>query len=297
MAGWILYNKGLDKRPQIVRTMSACSLDRWRAVGAWLTLWEWADDVTEDGFVPHVTPADVDTIVGVPGFFAVGVEVGWLAQVTGGIRLVDFTEYNTDSAKKRAKDAKRKARVRNVSADSRTERGQMSATSRTERGATEHNSTDTKESQDKTHVDADASTPVCQPPKPEFSNRVERIYEACTWRKEKPREAKKAIVKAGKRVAARYLGDADKAFEFLMARVLAYAKSPYVQTTDRQYLPLPASWFNADRFDDPDDAWNQTRKETTNGTVNRSGRRADGTGTRPGEYEEPRLALRVLNED
>lgn len=142
MAGWILYNKGLDKRPQIVRTMSACSLDRWRAVGAWLTLWEWADDVTEDGFVPHVTPADVDTIVGVPGFFAVGVEVGWLSQVTGGIRLVDFTEYNTDSAKKRAKDAKRKARVRNVSADSRTERGQMSESSRTNRGATEHNRTE-----------------------------------------------------------------------------------------------------------------------------------------------------------
>lgn len=152
MAGWILYNKGLDRKPQVVRTMSALRVDKWRAVGAWLTLWEWADDVTEDGFVPHVSPDDVDAMIGLPGFFAVGVQVGWLAQEDGGIRLVGFTEYNTDSAKKRAKDAKRKARtrvsspqtapVRDLSATSRTERGQMSEVSRTNRGATEHNSTE-----------------------------------------------------------------------------------------------------------------------------------------------------------
>lgn len=144
MAGWILYNKGLDRRPQVVRTMSALRVDKWRAVGAWITLWEWADDVTEDGHVPHVSPDDVDAIVGLPGFFAVGVEVGWLAQTPTGIQLVDFTEYNTDSAKKRAKDAKRKSRVRNVSADSRTDRGQMSASSRTKLGATEQNITEEK---------------------------------------------------------------------------------------------------------------------------------------------------------
>ena len=42
MAGWILYNKGLDRKPQVVRTMSAFGLTREsRRRGS---LWEWADD-------------------------------------------------------------------------------------------------------------------------------------------------------------------------------------------------------------------------------------------------------------
>jgi len=141
--------------------------------------------------------------------------------------------------------------------------------------------------QGKDSVDAVASTPVV--PRPEFSQRVEAIYDACTWRKEKPREAKKAIEKAGKRVAAQYLGDRDKAFEFLMARVLAYAKSPLVATTPKQFLPLPASWFNADKFDESDTIWNTPRQEQTNGK--QPTRRADGT--RASEYDEPELAANL----
>lgn len=287
---WIRLNKGFITKPEVIRTAVALKVDKWRAACAWITILDWADDLTEDGFVPRMDGDAIDAIVELPGFFAVACAVEWMAAEGDGVRFINYTRYNTKSAKARSVDAKRQARKRcrgRNSDETRTKLGRISDDTRTDLRATETlTGTDTEKTEN-AYVDADASTHAVEQPRPEFSQRVEAIYDACTWRKEKPREAKKAIAKAGKRVAARYFGDKDKAFEFLMARVLAYAKSPYVQTTDRQFLPLPASWFNADRFDDPDEAWNQTRKESTNGHSSKSTRRADGT--RPGEYEEHEL--------
>lgn len=272
-------------------TVALCVTGLMRVWGA---VSETADRNGDDATMANASLEALDCISGLPGFGAAMASVKWV--VVEGTSLV-FPKFLQDNTLKRERSdtAERQRRYRERQAQTGGALRNGNVTRVTKRR--EEESREEPKAQDTIHVDSDESTRVVEAAKPEFSGRVERIYDACTWRKEKPREAKKAIVKAGKRVTARFLGDADKAFEFLMARVLAYAKSPYVASTDRQYLPLPASWFNAGRYDDPDDAWNQTRKDATNGTVNRSCRRADGSGTRPGEYEEPRLALKVLNED
>lgn len=281
---WIRLNKGFITKPEVVRTAVALKVDKWRAAGAWITILDWADDLTEDGFIPRLDGDAIDAIVDLPGFFAVACAVGWMAVDADGVRFLNYTRYNTKSAKARSVDAKRQAKKRHRgqnSDETRTELGHNSDETRTKVRATYTETvTDTEDKEPKDiSVDADASTAAVRP---EFSARVERIYDACTWRKEKPREAKKAIEKAGKRVAARYFGDKDEAFKFLMDRVLAYAKSPLAQTTPKQFLPLPASWFNADKFDESDTIWNMPRTEQTNGK--QPTRRTDGT--RPGEYDE-----------
>lgn len=288
---------GLDDSDRSARAVSFMLVEVWGLV------MEQGERDGEDAILMHANLQTLDRVIDTPKFGEAMAQVGWVSSATvDGKRCLRFPNLLRDNKlvkEQRRDNAERQRKYREKSRQNHTTDGISDRNAL--RGVTSNGADKIREireepkTENQTHVDSDESTPVRGEPKPEFSQRVERIYDACTWRKEKPREAKKAIVKAGKRVTARYLGDADKAFEFLMARVLAYAKSQYVQTTDRQYLPLPASWFNADRFDDPDEAWNQTRKESTNGTVNRSGRRADGT--RNGEYEEPRLALKVINED
>lgn len=273
-------------------------------VEVWGLVMEQGNRDGDDAILYHATLATLDRVCDTTGFGEAMAGIDWVKLDTfNGKRCLRFPKLLRDNklvSEQRNENAERQRKYRDKSRQTeppedisgRNALREVTCSALhevTRNGADKRDKTDKRDTKDTTHVDADASTPVCGVPKPEFSQRVERIYDACTWRKEKPREAKKAIVKAGKRVAARYFGDADKAFEYLMARVLAYAKSPYVASTDRQYLPLPASWFNADRFDDPDDAWNQTRKEATNG--NRPTRRADGT--REHEYAEPGLLSNI----
>lgn len=242
----------------------------------WGAVSETADRDGDDAVMTHASLEALECIAGVPGFGQSMAHVKWV--VVRGNDLV-FPKFLKDNTLKRERsdtaERQRRYRERQANKVGALRNGDVTrVTKRREEEIREEQST-----KDKDSVDADASTAAVRP---EFSARVERIYDACIWRKEKPREAKKAIEKAGKRVAARYFGDKDEAFKFLMDRVLAYAKSPLAQTTPKQFLPLPASWFNADKFDESDTIWNTPRTEQTNGK--QPTRRADGT--RPGEYDE-----------
>jgi hypothetical protein len=70
---------------------------------------------------------------------------------------------------------------------------------------------------------------------------VDGIYQAYP-RKRAPRNAKKAIAAALKRIAPKH--DA----EWMLGQVRRYAETREGQ--DPQYTPYPATWFNRDRFDD-----------------------------------------------
>jgi len=274
---WIRLNKGFITKPEVVRTAVALKVDKWRAAGAWITILDWADDLTEDGFIPRLDGDAIDAIVDLPGFFAVACAVGWMAVDADGVRFLNYTRYNTKSAKARSVDAKRQAKKRHRgqnSDETRTELGHNSDETRTKVRATYTETvTDTRTSKSSQSVDPnaqahlprrDASASLVESAaKPEFSSRVEAIYNACTWKRDKPRTAKKAIQAAGRRVTARYLGDSDKAMAYLLERVKAYAGSVLVATTPKQYLPGPAPWFNGDKFDEPDEEWAQARNAGT----------------------------------
>lgn len=87
---------------------------------------------------------------------------------------------------------------------------------------------------------------------------LDRIYQAYP-RKEKPKAAKAAIERAVRAVSQRESMTPAEAADWMHARVVAYADSPMVATTPRHYIPHPTSWFNAGRFDEPDEAWQQER--------------------------------------
>lgn len=67
------------------------------------------------------------------------------------------------------------------------------------------------------------------------------------------RAAITSITNAAKRLAK---DGYDDPVGHLARSTLEYAKSEYVKTTDRRYIPAPSVWFNQDRFDDDRAEWN-----------------------------------------
>jgi hypothetical protein len=63
---------------------------------------------------------------------------------------------------------------------------------------------------------------------------------------------------------------------FLLERTKAYASA--ITWKERQYIPLPATWFNKERFNDDPEGWKQPSGQTSNG-------KAVNTGRRGGTYE------------
>ena len=86
---------------------------------------------------------------------------------------------------------------------------------------------------------------------------TQEIYDADP-RKVAPARARKAIANAVARISARFDGDADAAAAWLLERVQRYAGSPHVRATlarERNFVPHPATWFNAESYDEDDVEW------------------------------------------
>jgi hypothetical protein len=125
---WIKMEKSLWSDPKVVRIMSACKADKCPVLGALFHLWSIADTHTTDGFLSGYTPEILDIDVNIEGFSYAVASVSWLIINENGLQVPDdFKEHMGRSAKRRAKDAKRKKGVRKESAKTpqgkRTKRG------------------------------------------------------------------------------------------------------------------------------------------------------------------------------
>lgn len=101
MAEWIKWNRGLAEKPQVIRMARALKLQPWAVAGGLMVLWEWGDANTIDGNAAGITQAFLDSKT-CDGFSAAMKKVGWLEEDDSGIRFVNFTEHNTETAKRRA---------------------------------------------------------------------------------------------------------------------------------------------------------------------------------------------------
>lgn len=120
MAGdWLKWEKGLARKPEVLRIARALKSSPQHAAGACMQVWEWADDNTIDGIVEGISADDLDTITGMPGIGQAMADVGWLLVLGRDIQFPNFRHHNGDPAKQRAQDAMRK-RIRRAT-------GQMSA--------------------------------------------------------------------------------------------------------------------------------------------------------------------------
>lgn len=117
MAGdWIKMRGNLWDDPRVVRICDLTDSTEGPVIGALYWLWATADQHTEDGFMPGLTVRQIDRKTGLPGFGDALVEIGWLIVKTDGVVIVNFSEHNGASAKRRCSDAQRKANVRSMSA-------------------------------------------------------------------------------------------------------------------------------------------------------------------------------------
>lgn len=112
MASWIKMRTDLSTDPAVVVIARATRLQTYAVVGRLHTLWSWADTHTTDGRVDGIDAAWVDKYLERKGFAEAMVQAGWLTIDAGGIVFPKYTEHNGATAKRRAKEAKRKGESR-----------------------------------------------------------------------------------------------------------------------------------------------------------------------------------------
>jgi len=121
MAGdWIAWTKGLTRKREIHLIARRLSVSRREAAALCMEAWEWADAETADGGLPGAMPEDLDAAVNCPGLADALREVGWLILDDDGLRFPNWDYWNSESAKHRLVETRRKQAYRaQVSRESR----------------------------------------------------------------------------------------------------------------------------------------------------------------------------------
>lgn len=108
MAGmWIEWEKGLVRKPEVLRIARTLQCTPQHAAACCMLVWEWAEDVTENGMIPGVTAADVSFAAGVPGIGEAMAAAGWLMDTGDAVVLPNWERHNGEPAKRRALNALR----------------------------------------------------------------------------------------------------------------------------------------------------------------------------------------------
>ena len=113
MAGsWIRMRHDLIDAPEIRRLARAAGVTKDDVYGKLFRLWSWFDRHSVNGVVADEEIEAVDELIGVTGFAAALVSVGWLASQEGGIVIPHWDRHNSETAKERALAAVRQERHR-----------------------------------------------------------------------------------------------------------------------------------------------------------------------------------------
>src|SRR5262245_54234910 len=108
---WIPWSKDLPRKPEVLRLVRLTGLSRPVVVCLLMEFWSWADEQTDNGFLPELTLDDLSDILPeyVKPFLASPCsqfwlhvcEVGWLDVRADGLYLPNFKWWMGDSAKHR----------------------------------------------------------------------------------------------------------------------------------------------------------------------------------------------------
>jgi hypothetical protein len=113
MAGsWIRMRHDLIDAPEIRRLARAVGVTKDDVYGKLFRLWSWFDRHSVNGVVADEELEAVDELIGVTGFAAALVSVGWLASQEGGIVIPHWDRHNSETAKERGLAAVRQERHR-----------------------------------------------------------------------------------------------------------------------------------------------------------------------------------------
>ncbi|MGC7464231.1 hypothetical protein QT654_20600 [Xanthomonas citri pv. citri] len=93
--------------PRVTYMVDATDTNEASVIGALYWLWATADQHTSEGWMPGLTPRQIDRKTGVAGMASALQIVGWIQVADDGITLSRFTEHNGASAKSRGETARR----------------------------------------------------------------------------------------------------------------------------------------------------------------------------------------------
>jgi len=101
--------------------------------------------------------------------------------------------------------------------------------------------------------DSSEKTPKPKTPQAATPLLSDLVWEQCNWRKEAKGKAYPAIVKAIGKVANARRCTPEQAAQYIADKAAQYTKA--TESTERRFRPLPASWINAERYDDDPADW------------------------------------------
>lgn len=251
MAGdWIPMRLDLAEDPAVMAIADATGLTTFAVVGCLHRLWSWANAQSRDGHASGVTPARLDALVGVTGFAPAMAEAGWLEVSGGGVTFTNFDRWNTQPAKRRILATQRK----------RLERSRSGC----DKSATREEKRRVENTEEKTPPTPRRNKPVADP------TLFDRFWRAYPRKVAKP-DAHKAFVK---------LKPTEEFLAALLA-ALAWQRESHDWTKDGgHYIPYPASWLNARRWEDerPAGGARNGTPQRPGGGVGRVGRAEPGQG-------------------
>ncbi|RYD21747.1 MAG: hypothetical protein EOP88_10375 [Verrucomicrobiaceae bacterium] len=106
-APWIKIEQTLPDKPEVVRMAAALDVDQDSVTGKLLRVWIWVDANFISGETLPITATFIDRITSCPGFATAMRAVGWLAGEDGSLVIPGFERHNGETAKERAKIARR----------------------------------------------------------------------------------------------------------------------------------------------------------------------------------------------
>ena len=113
MAGdWIKVEKATPRKSEVLRIARLLNVSSLHALGACVAFWTWADDATDNGYLPGMDLRMLDEALGIPGLTAAMINVQWIIELEDGLQIANHDRHNGVSAKKRAMENRRKADYR-----------------------------------------------------------------------------------------------------------------------------------------------------------------------------------------
>lgn len=115
-ADWIKIEHSLPGKPEVMELSRLLDIDEMAVVGHLVCFWSWVDQNLSPE-CPHAagTKRGLDRVAGRDGFVEAMVSVGWLSFDGHNVKIPNYDHHLSQSAKKRAFEARKKTRQRSTS--------------------------------------------------------------------------------------------------------------------------------------------------------------------------------------
>jgi hypothetical protein len=109
---WIKWEKGLVRKPEIMKIAKRLGVTKHHAAACCMIVWEWAEDITIDGYIRDMGASDVSNAVDITGIGEAMEDVDWILDGGDCISFPNWDRHNGDPAKKRALNSHRMRIIR-----------------------------------------------------------------------------------------------------------------------------------------------------------------------------------------